>query len=219
MLPCTILKDTDDVEARLRELFGLGRADVVRIALGALAARNDSVDFDPRIARGLLAYIFGVRTLREVCAEAGGYEPVSHYNIESAYNVTRSLKIMFQTADSACIEGRDPKAISAIGPAKELFIKEASTGFLFPEMEKEHEEHLARLSAFDRAEAWYVFVAFPNNTVTCELSRPLDVKGGQFSKFVERIFILAEGDLGPSGLLDLDDEAPAPEIKPIISKK
>ncbi|MDO8838258.1 MAG: hypothetical protein Q7V31_04965 [Parvibaculum sp.] len=219
MLPCTILKDTDEVEARLREHFGLGRVEVMRIALGALAARNDSVAFDPRIAKGLLAYIYGVRTLREVCADAGGYEPVSHYNIESAYNAARSLKIMFQTADCTCIDGRDPKAISAIGPAKELFIKEASTGFLFPEMEKEREERLAHLSEFDRAEAWYVYVAFPNNTVTCELSRPLGVTGGQFSNIVERIFILGEGDLGPSGLLDFSDEAPASEIKPVVSKK
>lgn len=219
MLPCRIVKDADEVEARLKEKFGVGRQDIIRIALTALGARNDSIAFDPRFTKGMLAYIYGVRALREVFVLQAKYEPRSHYNIESVYSDSRGLKIMFQSADSACDEKVNPSAISEIGAAKQIFIERSAEGFLFPEMEKEEDERISKLTAFDKAEAWYIIVCFTNDSILCEISHPKGVVGQQFSGFFERIFIINDGELGPGGLIDLSDELPPTEIKPVISKK
>lgn len=209
--------DAPEVDDRLAD-FMVKRQGLVRIGLTALGARNDSLPYDdPKTAKGQFAYIYGVRTLRQVFRPAG-YEAISSQNIESVYDSKNQRKIMFQSVDCACIESRAPKAISEIGSGKELVIENAQT-FLFKDMEDAERERQARLTAFQRAEAWYLCVAFVNNTVSIELSRPRGVENKQFADdFVERIFILRDGD-GPSGLINLVDDLPPIEIKPIIIKR
>lgn len=211
-----IVVESQDVKVRLSD-FGVRREDFLQIPLLALGARNDSVPFDPKTAKGLFSYIYGVRAMRQVFAHAG-YEVVSTQNIESVYDPLAGRKIMFQTVDSTCREAHDPQAISEIGTGKETVIQKAS-GYLFEEMQREDDLRQRTLTAFDRAEAWYVCCAFAHDTVTCELSRPRAVVDRQFSDFAERIFILRDGDTGPSKLINLDDGTPPLEIRPIIRKR
>jgi hypothetical protein len=174
---------------------------------------------DPRTARGQFSYIYGVRTMRQVFAPAG-YERVSKQNIESVYHAAMALKIMFQTVDMACIESQVPQAISEIGAGKETVIENAQRQlYLFAHMQADEEKKHGALTAFDKAEAWYLCTAFVNGSVSCELSRPRGVVEKQFSEFFERIFILRDGEGGSSGLLNLDDDAPRIEIKPIVLKR
>ncbi len=216
-MPLTkLVIEPQEVDGRLSD-FRVTRADIIRIGLASLGARNDSVAADPRTARGQLGYIYGVRTMRQVFTPAG-YEPISRQNIESVYDARSGRKIMFQTVDCACLEGQNPKVISEIGTGKETVIHD-SERFLFPEMEAAAREREAKLSAFQRAEAWYLCTAFLNGSVTCELSRPSGVEDKQFSGFIERIFILRDGETGPAGLLDLEDDAPPIEIKPLVLKR
>ena len=217
MLPCRLVKIDSEVAVRLAE-FGVRREDVIRVVLAAVSARNDSIPFDPKTGKGLLGYIFGVREMRNVFVLLAGYEPISRNNIEAVYDARNGRKIMFQAADVAGVEGRDPKAISEIGSGKETLITK-SIGYLFPEMEAEDRRREEELDRFEKAEAWYVFAAFTDDGVTCELSRPRHVVNGQFDGFIERILILGEGEPGGGGLLKLDDDLPPLEIKPEVFKK
>ena len=217
MEPCRIVKEDNDIAARLAE-FGVRREEVIRIALASLASRNESIPFDPKTGKGLLGYIYGVRELRNVFVLSAGYQPVSKNNIEAVFDASNGRKIMFQAADCACIESQPPKAASEIGIGKETLIAN-SVGYLFPEMEAEDRRLEREANEFDKAEAWYVIVAFGDGKVTCELSRPRAPVNGQFLDFYERIFILGSGGPSASDLLKLDDDTPPLEIKPAISKK
>jgi hypothetical protein len=208
--------EPQDVDAKLLD-FGVRRQDLLQIPLLALGARNDSVPFDPKTAKGQFSYIYGVRTMREVFIPSG-YEVVSRQNIESVYHRMACRKIMFQTVDLACIESQNPEAISEIGTGKESVIQKAS-GYLFEEMQREDDLRRQTLTDFDRAEAWYLCTSFSNESVACELSRPMGVVDKQFSGFVERIFLLRYGDADPSKQINLQDDAPPLNIKPTISKR
>lgn len=217
MLKTKVVTEPQDVEARLAE-FGIARQDLIRIALSALAARNDSVLDDPKTAKGQFSYIHGVRAMSQAFRPAG-YERLSKQNIESVYDAANARKIMFQTVDCACLT-QAPQAISDIGSGKETLIENSHrTPYLFKHMQDEAERREKELTEFDRAQAWYICTAFVNDTVACELSRPLGVVDKQFSGFDERIFILREGEGGPSGLLNLEDDEPRVEIKPVILKR
>lgn len=218
--PCRVIKDDVDIALRLAD-FGVRPEDVLRIALAARAARNDSIPFDPKTGKGLLGYIYGVRELRNVFVLTAGYQLVSKNNIEAVYHPVKGRKIMFQAADCACIESQSPKAVSAIGVGKEALIAR-SVGYLFPEMEAEDRRLEQEFNDFDRAEAWYVIVAFSDDgeeRVSCELSRPGPPVNGQFERFVERIFISGGGGPDAGALLKLDDDTPPVDIRPTISKK
>lgn len=217
MLPLTkIVSDPLDVDARLAD-FRVDREAVRHIARAALGARNDSVPFDPKTAKGLLAYIYGVRAMRDVFVAGAAYELVSRQNIESVYDRPR-LKIMFQTVDVACVKACAPKAISEIGTAKQAVIENGQRS-LFPEIEEEEQRRIAALTDYERAEAWYLCVAFGEDGITCELSRPHSVVDKQFAGFVERIFIITGDDPEGGGLLKLDDDSPPVEFTPLVLKR
>jgi hypothetical protein len=209
----TIPQEVDD---RLAD-FGTTRHDAARIALASLGARNDSIAFDAKTAKGLLGYLYGVRTLRQVFMPAG-YEQVSRQNIESVYDRKNSRKIMFQTVDRTCVDGYNPQVLSEIGTGKEAVIGNAQ-GFLFKDMADAEREQQEKLTDFQRAEAWYFCAAFTDGAVSCELSRPRGVVDKQFSGFFERIFIIHEGDRGAAELINLVDDTPPIEIKPLILKR
>ena len=215
MLATKLVIEPSDVIERLRD-FGTTREDIAQVALAAMAARNDSVAFDPKTAPGQLAYIYGVRSLRERLVPSG-YDPVSRGNIESAWDRERGRKVMLQTVDVPWMLGQDPEARHEIGQGKTRVI-ERSTGFLFREMEEAAAREREAMSDYDRAEAWYVCVAYQQDSVTCELSRPSGVEDGKFTGFEERIFILGRG-VGPDTLLKLDGGQPPTDIKPIVSRR
>jgi hypothetical protein len=206
----------EDVHTRLLD-FRVKKQDIALVALSALAARNDSVADDPKTARGLFAYIYGVRGMRQAFMHAG-YERVSRQNIESIYDIVGKRKVMFQTVDFACIESHTPQPISDIGAGKETVI-ESSYPYLFEEMQRDEDQRRQALEEYDRADVWYICVSFANDSVACELSRPLGVVDKQFSGFKERIFILRDGEGGPAGLINLDDDGPDIDIKPVVLKR
>jgi hypothetical protein len=202
-----------EVISRLAD-FGVSQRSVAQVGHAARAARNDSVPNDPKTAPGQHAYIYGVRAMRDAFS-APRYAVHSKQNIESVFDITAGRKIMFQTVDLACNEHHRPQPISEIGPAKETII-ECSTGYLFDDMQRDEDARRLEMSAYDRAEAWYVCTSFQDDQVDCELSRPIGVHEKKFAGFHERIFILL-GDGGSS--IDLKDDSPPLDIKPVIRKR
>ena len=186
MLPVRIVTEEWDVEARLAELFGASKAEMVAVASAAIGGRRDAVDDDPITAPGTLSYIYGTRALRRLFRpkewklnRIGG--------VESVFHAARGMKIVFQNADLAAEERRGPKAVSDKGNATELAVRLGQRN-LFPELEQ---EEIAEATA----SVWYYFVSCEGDDIRAELSYPRAVVDGQFLGFHERIFIVKKGDL------------------------
>src|SRR5256885_1482235 len=103
------------VESRLNQL-GLTAGELIGVVQQAVAAKAALVLNHPLNAAGQLSYIYGTGALRDAL-RAKGWEIDRTGNIESTFDPKSGIKIVFQNADSACDDDRDPKAISDKGPA------------------------------------------------------------------------------------------------------
>lgn len=186
MQPVRIVKEDWDVEARLGALFGVSKAELVEVALAAVGGRRDAVDDDPITAAGTFSYIFGTRALRRLF-RAKEWKRNRSGGVESVFAPDRGVKIVFQNADLAAEERRDPKAISDKGNATERAVR-LGQGSLFPEIEEEEIKEAT-------ASVWYLFVSCEGDDIRAELSHPRSIVDGQFLGFHERVFIVNKGDL------------------------
>ena len=179
----------------------------------AVAAKANFVLNHPLNAAGQLSYIYGTGAVRDAL-RAKGWEIDRTGNIEATYNPRTGMKIVFQNADSACEDERDPRAISDKGPAatKAVDIGQAS---LFPEYDIEDQEKRKR----ENAALWYLFVYINGDDVRAELSFPKRIEDGQFKGFNERIYIIKPGEwLSMIPKAD-DGEPPAQDFDISVTRK
>ena len=203
MLPARIVQDPSEVATRLEQVFGVTKDELVRVAHAVLLARNEAVSVDPMNARGQLMYIRGTREIRSVFMRKG-WTIDRTGNIEATYSAERGVKIIYQNSDSAADAKREPRAISAKGPAAIRMIEESQ--MLFPEWEAQRRRKREEARKRDTAAAWF-FCAFVNrDEIVCEISCPRAVEGDQFKGFHERIFIIAEGEWGGFDLSKFEPE-------------
>jgi len=135
-------------------------------------------------------------------------------NIEATIDPGSGMKIVFQNADSACEDGRDPKAISDKGPAASRAVDQGQH-YLFPEYEIEDEEKRKK----ENAALWYLFVYINGDDVRAELSFPKRIEDGQFKGFNERIYIIKPGEWA-SMMPKVDDtEPPAQDFEVNVTRK
>lgn len=206
-----IFKEVWEVGSKLTE-FGVTKEDLVQIAQAAVTARYDAVPNDPVSAAGMFSYIYGTRELRNVFTPKGWIADNTH-NIESVCDPKTGVKIIFQNAETAA-HPHDPRPLSPKGVASEKIVALA-TKMLFPDMEIEEKRKL-------NGSVWYFFVAVNGDQVTAELSRPLAVINGQFSQFVERIYILMPGDwdnIVPARTEDLLEGLSGQEFEISVTRK
>jgi len=194
MLQTKIFKEDWEVDSRLN-IFGVTKAELMNVVHVAVGARADAVPHDPVTAPGTLSYIYGTRGIRDVFAPKG-WIPDCTEGIESIYDPKIGTKVIFQNTDTAC-DVYHPKAISGKGMASERVIMLA-TKYLWPEMDEEAQKRL-------NGPVWYFCLFANGDDVRAELSRPLAIKGGQFSEFIERIFILKHGEWNPITPSKMDD--------------
>jgi hypothetical protein len=189
-----------EVAPRLDQLE-LSASELIGVVHQAVAAKANFVLNHPLNAGGQLSYIYGTGALRDAL-RTKGWEIDRIGNIEATYNSKTGMKIVFQNADSACEDGRDPKAISDKGPAaiKAVDIGQSS---LFPEYDIEDQEKRKR----ENASLWYLFVHINGDDVRAELSFPKRIEDGQFKGFNERIYIIKPGEW-LSMMPKADDAAP-----------
>lgn len=217
MKPCKIIKEEIDVDARLAE-FGVSRDDLLRIVRAVVTAHNDAVPFDPITASGLFRYIYGTRATREVfCGAPLAWRVCRVRGIESAYDPANGRKVIYQSVDRAADEDYEPQAISDKGKAAAQEIAD-STGYLFPEMERERRAAEDDAKRYQDSAAWHFCVSIEGEDVRAELSLPRAVDDKNFAGFIERIFVLNGGDWGGSVILE-DDEGAADVEEPIVTKK
>lgn len=217
MIAPIMYKTELEVGAKLDQ-FGVSIEDAIRIVRAVVTAHNDAVDFDPTTAAGQFRYIYGTRAVRELwCSK--GWEVDRERGIESVYNSEQGTKIVYQSVDRACDDIIFPQAVSGKGDASRRLVERSTTGYLFPEMEKDEERALTDGNLRNNATTWYFCVSVEGDEVRAELSLPFAIEGDNFSGFIERIYIITGGDWAGSGLIDLDDDDEALEFEPLISKK
>nr|AWM02470.1 hypothetical protein CIT40_22185 [Bradyrhizobium amphicarpaeae] len=212
MLADRVVSQDYEVELRLNQ-FGLTASELISVVHQAVAARAGFVLNHPLNAAGQLSYIYGTGAVRDTL-RVKGWEIDRTGNIESTYNPTTGMKIVFQNADSACDDGRDPKAISDKGPAASKAVTLGQYS-LFPEYEKEDEEQRKK----ENAALWYLFVYVNGDDVRAELSFPKRIEDGQFKGFNERIYIIKPGEWA-SMMPKVDDgELPAQDFEINVTRK
>jgi hypothetical protein len=204
-----IVSQDYEVGSRLDPL-GLSASELIGIVHQAVAAKANFVLNHPLNAAGQLSYIYGTGALRDALRTKVDRTG----NIEATYNPQTGMKIVFQNADSACEDDRDPKAISDKGPAaiKAVDIGQVS---LFPEFDIEDQEKRKR----ENAALWYLFVYINGDDVRAELSFPKRIEDGQFKGFNERIYIIKPGEWA-SMLTKIDDsQPPAQDFEIKVTRK
>lgn len=203
-----IYRQPTEVSERLAP-FGITAAEVQPLIEAVVAARNDVVSADARTAGGLKAYLAGVRHLRFLFLPKGWTSECTD-GVESVVHDATGMRIVYQSVDQACIGVRGPQAISGKGPAAETAIK-LSQGVLFSdeELPEVAPEKIADLNST----LWFLCVSVneeDEDDVRAELSLPAAIRGGNFKGFLERIFIVRDGDWkarGPVVSLPEDDGA------------
>ncbi len=191
-----------DYEAGVRlETLGLTAGDLIEVVKRSVAARASAVSTFPANAAGQLSYIFGTAAIRDMLLWKG-WQIDRTGNIEATYNPAIGIKIVFQNADSACEDRRDPKAISEKGPAASKAV-DSGQMYLFPEIEAAHAESQAR----ENASLWYFFVHINGDDVRAELSFPKSIEDRQFKGFNERIYVIKHGEwmsIAPESMEDAE---------------
>jgi hypothetical protein len=181
MIQTKIFKEDYEVYSRLNDI-GVTKEELMPIIHTAVGAKADAVPHHPVTAPGTFSYHWGTMALRDVFVPKGWIKD-STEGIESVYDPKTGTKIIFQNADSAC-DVYHPKAISPKGLASERVILQP---YLIPDMEENRQKRL-------NGPVWYFCFFAKGDDVRAELSRPLAIKGRQFSEFIERIFILKHGE-------------------------
>ena len=125
--------------------------------------------------------------------------------IEAIKNDGLKIKIAFSNVDVACNDEHDPKPRSKKGRGAEI----ACSGNLLP----------MRLPKFAprQNDKWATYYVMVDENGAAELSRPI-ISGETFQTCVERIYLSDGSDFDPERIL-LDDDEPAQEFDPLVSRK
>jgi hypothetical protein len=211
--PERVYSEDWEIDQRL-VAFGVTRAELIEVARGVVAGRADATENDPASAGGQFAYIFGTRYLRSLFRTK---KWVLHRqeNIEAVKHPDRDSRIIYQSVDIAASKVYEPRAISGKGNGADRIIDSAQ-GSLFPA------EMMKDLSSFGihvlNTGVWFYCVSVNGDDVRAELSLPKSIDGKNFHGFLERIFIIREGEwtaLSPGS--DVRDDAI--DFEPIVTRK
>jgi hypothetical protein len=207
-----IVSQDYEVSSRLDQL-GLSASELISVVFQAVAAKANFVLNHPLNAAGQLSYIYGTGALRDVLRPKG-WQIDRTGNIEATFDPVTGIKIVFQNADSACDDSRDPKAISDKGPAASKAVDLGQRN-LFPEFDAEDDAKWAQ----EVAPLWYFFVYINGDEVRAELSFPKRIEDGQFKGFNERIYVIKPGEWASMMPRTDDGETPAQDFEINVTRK
>lgn len=214
MIPARIYNEEWTVDGRLSETFGVTREQLVQVVKEVVGARADAVENDPITAAGQFAYIHGTRNVRALF-RARGWNLFRKDNIELVRHPERDLTISYQSVDLAASESYSPLAISGKGAGAERAIEEAQLSLFSPaELERPDPRAFATINTG----MWFFCVSVVGDDVRAELSLASGVSGGNFSGFIERIFIVKKGEWH-NIRLGTGQDSDAVDFEPIIIRK
>lgn len=203
-----IVKEPLSIAQRLAD-FGTTLDEWRHVVRVAVNARREILRVHPPGSDSSYAYIQGTGAIRQLLMPKG-WEMEAINGVCATFDPQQGIRIIFQNADSACIEGRDPRSVNDKGAASERAVS-SSCGFLFPYMEEEQRKR-------QNASVWYLFVHANGDDVRAELSCPKAIIDGQFEDFHERIFLIQHGEWdGPSVLKS--DISPPGQYEVAVTRK
>jgi len=199
-----------DVISRL-SLLGISIDQVREIALRAITAKYNAVSNHPQNAGGMLAYIEGVKTLRDELGKDSDWEVSRPNNMETIRNSITKIEFAYSNVDYACREEHNPQPISKKGKAS----KKAVNNNQLPLFEDNCDS-----SPVGNYQLWYVLVSEKNGHINAEVSLPTSMEDGCFTMFKERIFCVINATSDEIGdLYDMFTDEVEYDDEITISKK
>lgn len=196
-----------DVDRRLSAL-GIDRQDILDIrGVAASMHATGSSPLFPANGAGQLAYQYGTRELRATLLKRGWAIDQS-YGTNGVRHPDRNIIVLYQNVDVACSLSNLPQARSRKGDGSERLSQGSAFDLIEEVVPSTHSGE-----GLD-VDVWYVMVAQDGGV---EVTHAL-IKGGEFSEFIERIFVHDGSDFGPlEGDGSSEDDAVDFDIK--ISRK
>jgi hypothetical protein len=192
MYQTKVIDDSSEVDNRLKK-FNVTKAELSDVVHQVVTARNQAVSNDPLAAAGLFAYIFGTRAIRELFLKKEWKLDRSE-NIESTSNKELGIRIVYQSAESASELNVDPRAVSNKGAGSKRMVASGQVDLL------DLINDFKKIEISSSQEVWFFYVSVNGSEVCAELSRPGSIENGQFTNFVERIFIIKPGEFDPTNV-------------------
>jgi hypothetical protein len=208
-----IYKEDWEIDSRLVP-FEATRPELVEIARAVVGARADAVENDPLTAEGQFAYIFGTRYTRALWRKKR-WLLHREENIEAVKHPSRDWKIIYQSVDLAASLIHEPRAISGKGSGADRLIDTAQGTLFTPEQLAAG--NASKLTPMNSG-AWFYCVSVDGDDVRAELSLPFGVGGGNFDGFIERIFIIRDGEWPTLKVMPLPKDGPT-EFEPVVTRK
>jgi len=197
-----VLKERWDVDKRLTAI-GLSREGLLRVRGVAINAAGNATPNHCANAAGTFGYQSGTWALRhEYVGSAWAIDRTD--GVESIFNRELNIRVAFSNVDVACDDEQEPSPRSSKGSGSERLCE----GNLF--------EHLPRFTKLpsEKCATFYLMTA---PTGACELSRPV-ITNGEFSSFVERLY-LSNGRDEDGARLPLSDDDAVADFDPVIVRK
>ncbi|MEM7621486.1 MAG: hypothetical protein AAF228_13755 [Pseudomonadota bacterium] len=210
MEPTQIYQQLKEIEDQLGA-YGLNKDKLVEVAKRAIAAGRDATPNHPSNAPGTFSYQEGTRALRDLFLNED-WTRDSKDGIESIYNKSLNIKVVFQNVDIACDIDRLPKSRSAKGKGSERAC-EGNLSSLFDNL-----PHFASLQAPELVKTFYLMVSENGTDVRVELSRPVIINN-TFSSYIERIFIVKEGEWESAVIEPMLDDNSIPDFDVEVTRK
>ncbi|MBB2802912.1 hypothetical protein [Xanthomonas arboricola] len=185
----TITETPVEVSNRLEQL-GWTETELLEIVHAMVAGRNSCTANDPVSAPGWMAWKDGTRRTRELGAMKG-WRRIDIDQVPWILDVELGRKFtVVNSNDAAGIRGRDPQNRSKKGTGTErtVFANADQLNLKFPDMPADDQDDVLADRAFGYV-SWYLFVYSEDDIVRAELSCPVGISNGFFSKFSERIFL------------------------------
>lgn len=190
-----------EVENEL-EKIGLSATQVLEIVHAMAAARADATENDPPGAAGWSAWRMGIRRAREVTIHDKrfpNWERDETGQVSSVVNRKIGVRLLVSNTDDGTgidAEDRYPQNRSKKGAATDgivqgnqgvfEFMEKASNVVAFPKVADDGQD----------IASWYLCVYSLADELRAELSCPVGIEGGFFTKFRKRIIILGGGGTG-----------------------
>jgi hypothetical protein len=213
MMAVIVRNEGWDVGRRLSD-FDLKREILIEIVKACVAARGDCTDNDPPAAPGWMSWSRGTRRARELLRPQK-WEKDDANSFSTVVNHDRRIRIAISNTDSGTgtLCGM-PRNSSRKGAASEGAIDQNGTLPLFPHLPVSMAP--AKPQAVEMANGeyatWYLCVYVGDEDIRAELSLPIDMEGGFFRDFRERIIILGPDDWKQMELAGSDDLGPDIEV-------
>jgi hypothetical protein len=201
-MPAVFRTNPVEVSNRLEEL-GWTAEELLEVAESMVAARFSCTENDPSSAPGWMSWKDGTRRMREI-GSLKGLTKADIDQIPCIIDTKRKLKFsVSNTDDGTAIEGRTPQNHSKKGPGTDRAVT-GNQGSLFDPKDAPVVPLSKMKAQPGLLVSWFLLVYVDGDDFRAELSCPVEIEGGFFTDFSERIVLT--GPNGSGGVKKRSDE-------------